>query len=147
RKPANLILDPLSQSDRQSPHVFPFIIRAFKTNRRFNDEQVLLFLVTPRREDGNDRSVCSQCQFSDDESRRSVNAHEIDKERLVVERVQIGEQSERSFTRAQNFQHRASGRELVESLITKPRANAIDELLDLRIIDSAHEKSERVADE
>ena len=44
-----------------------------------------------------------------------------------------------------NLQHRTRGGELVHRLIAEPRAHAIDELLDLRVVDSAHEKRKRMA--
>ena len=103
------------------------------------------FSCTPRRKHRDYRRVRPQREFRHHESRRCRNAHEVDEDGLVIQRVQVRQKPERAFTGAQDFQHRARGREFVDRLVTKPRANAIDKLLDLRIIKSSNEKSERMS--
>ena len=98
----------------------------------------------PRRKDRNYRRFGSQSEFGHDESRRGRNAEEVNKNRLVVECVQVRQQAERGFARAQDLQHRARGGEFVDSRIAEFCADAFDHFLDARIVDSAHEERDRV---
>ena len=94
----DLILDPLRQTDCQAPHILFFIIRAFKSNRLLDDDQVLSLLLIPRRKHRDDRSVGTQRKLREQESRRGRNSKEVDKNRLIIKRVQIGQQSNGSLT-------------------------------------------------
>src|SRR6185369_5210253 len=100
-----------------------------------------------RRKNREYRRVRAQREFCHHESRRRRNAHKIDKDCLIVERVQVGQKPEGSLTGAQQLQHRARSRELIDRLISKPRTDAIDHLLDLRVVDSSDKEGEWMTEE
>ncbi len=81
----------------KSAHVCLFIPGAFRRNRRLDDQQVLSLFLAPRREHRNERCVGSYGKLGDDEGSRGRNAEEVDKDRFVVECIEVGKKSERSL--------------------------------------------------
>src|SRR6185503_20694884 len=110
-----------------------FISCIVRWNRRFDDQPVLALFFTPRRKHRNERRVRTHRELGDDKRSRSRNSKKIDKNRFIVECVQVGKKTESSFTRTKNFQHRPRSRELVECLVAEPFADGINKLLDARI--------------
>src|SRR5215211_6565075 len=111
----DLVFNSLSHTECQPAHVFLFIVSTFNRKRRLDDQQVLSFFFTPRGKEWNDGRVCSQSEFRHKEIRGGRHAKEVDKNSLVVQRIQVGQQPQSSFTRAQDSEHRATGGQLVES--------------------------------
>src|ERR1700750_1638290 len=50
------------------------------------------------------------------------------------------------FTRPQQLEHRARRRKLVDRLVAQLRAHTVDKLLDLRIVEPAGQKRERITE-
>src|ERR1041384_323876 len=103
--------------------------------------------MTPRREEWNERRVRPHRELRDHESRRGRNAKKIDEDRLIIKRVQVGQQAQRMFARSQELEHRTRCRQLVDRSVPKLLSDLIDELLDLRIVEPAHQKSARISEQ
>src|SRR5262249_13886511 len=115
--------------------------------RWFDNQQILALFLAPRRKHRNEWRVRPHRELGNDKRSRSRNSEKIDKNRFVVEGVQVRENTEWRFTGPQYFPHRPRRRDLVDCPVAEPAANAIHELLDARIVESAHEKSERMIEQ
>src|SRR5215203_271210 len=100
---SNLVFDNVGELLGQLPYVLLFITGRLRGNWRFHNQEILLFFLTPRRKHRNQRCSSSQRELGHNKSRGGRDAKKVDKNSLIVEGIQVSQNSERSFTGAKNL--------------------------------------------
>ena len=142
----HVFLDDVSKQLRQPPYVFFVVAGAFEAERLINLQQKASPLLVPGSEHRQHRSFGAQREFCQHESCRRRHVEKVDEGPFAIQRVQINQNPERA-ARLEDLKHLSGGRALVDSTIAQPRAPALDQFFNLRIIDPPHQKAQRITEQ